>query len=241
MIEINFCHKFRAESLKMARKKLPTLSKFDDRGKKQKPIEEKMSLNLLAAYGSDEDASGDEEDFFSKPAVKEEEDKEEKEADTEQKAECSKEAEPSKSFFFSGEDRNEPCSSDSEEEGQGNQPNKTTRKRKSQSAVNLPTDFKSSIFDNDYSREERLNVQMLSQHVELCDKPSVNHRRSKQTCRAYLKGKCRFGDKCRFSHPKHDRNDVDVNAVSTTAKPQMYDDSNSEVTKIFQSKRFKAS
>lgn len=114
----------------------------------------------------------------------------------------------------------------------------------------------SSIFDNDYAREERMNARMLSQHVGLSEKPAEKEKKkSKFTCklvefcesfiilpffRNYLKGKCRFGDKCRFSHPVHNRSSEAVSKVTISSDAKFYTSETPEA-QIFHSKKFKSS
>uniref|UniRef100_A0A8R1E1P1 C3H1-type domain-containing protein n=1 Tax=Caenorhabditis japonica TaxID=281687 RepID=A0A8R1E1P1_CAEJA len=198
-------------------------------------------MTSLVAYGSDSDQSGgggEEEDFFGKTAPQEEEYKGEAPGTLEESNDNKTEKPAPFSFFFSAGD-NAEGSSDSDEEGGSAAPRK--KWKPGESVTKLDGEFSSAIFDNDYAREERMNAQMLSRHVDLSDKPSERERKkSKFTCKNYLKGKCRYGDKCRFSHPVHNRSSDAVDEVSISSEAKFY---TSEVpeAQIFHSKKFKSS
>uniref|UniRef100_A0A1I7T290 C3H1-type domain-containing protein n=1 Tax=Caenorhabditis tropicalis TaxID=1561998 RepID=A0A1I7T290_9PELO len=193
-------------------------------------------MTSLVAYGSDSDPESGDEDFFGKSAPEEKEAEEKTEKDEEEKDDQKPVA---SSFFFSGDDAVEGASSDSdEEEGDAPAPKK---RRPGESVTELDKEFTSSIFDNDYAREERMNANMLSRHVDLSEKPSEKERkRSKFTCKNYLKGKCRFGDKCRFSHPVHNRSSEVVNDVTISSEAKFYTNETPEA-QVFHSKKFKSS
>ncbi|CAI2354172.1 unnamed protein product [Caenorhabditis sp. 36 PRJEB53466] len=207
-------------------------------------------MTSLVAYGSDsEQSGGEDDDFFGKTAPKQaEEDVEEKSSKTEENIEktdatgeqSKKEGTPTvSSFFFSGDDVGEGSSDSDEEEGERAAPKK--KWKAGESATELDREFTSAIFDNDYAREERTNAQMLSRHVGLSEKPTEKERKkSKFTCKNYLKGKCRFGDKCRFSHPVHNRSSEAVDQVTISSEAKFYTSETPEA-QIFHSKKFKSS
>ncbi|CAB3397495.1 unnamed protein product [Caenorhabditis bovis] len=128
-----------------------------------------------------------------------------------------------------------------EDEEETDEANRFIRKRKANDLVTeLGTYFESSIFDNSYSREERFQMKTLSQHVDLSEKPAVDQKKAMSTCRAYLKGRCRFGDKCRFSHPVHDRSKSGSSSEAIiSSNPTLYTES--QEAQIFHSKKFKSS
>ncbi|CAP28467.1 Protein CBG08548 [Caenorhabditis briggsae] len=197
-------------------------------------------MTSLVAYGSDsEQSGGEEEDFFGKPAVEEKE-QEETVENTKRETEPNQEENPttSSSFFFS-EGAEEGSSDSDDDEGEQAAPKK--KRRPGESVTELDKEFTSSIFDNDYAREERMNTNMLSRHVNLSEKPAEKERKkSKFTCKNYLKGKCRFGDKCRFSHPVHNRSSEAVNDVTISSEAKFYTTETPEA-QVFHSKKFKSS
>ncbi|CAA98962.1 C3H1-type domain-containing protein [Caenorhabditis elegans] len=197
-------------------------------------------MTSLVAYGSD--SEGEDDDFFGKPTTEKEETtknaEKEKEEESEKIAE-SDEKPTISSFFFSGDDDKAGSSDSDDSEGESVGPKK--KRRSGESVTELDKEFTSSIFDNDYAREERMNARMLSRHVDLSDKPSEKERKkSKFTCKNYLKGKCRFGDKCRFSHPVHNRSSDAVNEVSISSEAKFYTTETPEA-QVFHSKKFKSS
>ncbi|KAF1751812.1 hypothetical protein GCK72_018366 [Caenorhabditis remanei] len=195
-------------------------------------------MTSLVAYGSDSEQSGEEEDFFGKPTAEgEEETKEIDEKEEKTEAEDKQDEKPLlSSFFFSGEGAEGSSDSEDDEE---TAPKK--KRRHGESVTELDKEFTSSIFDNDYAREERMNASMLSRHVDLSEKPTEKERKkSKFTCKNYLKGKCRFGDKCRFSHPVHNRSSEAVSEVTISSEAKFYTTETPEA-QVFHSKKFKSS
>lgn len=56
-----------------------------------------------------------------------------------------------------------------------------------------------SIFYNPFKAEEKRKLDVLEKHVQLTKSvPSSNNK--KRICFKFQKGKCRFGDNCRFAH-----------------------------------------
>ena len=60
----------------------------------------------------------------------------------------------------------------------------------------------SSVFYNPFLAEEKKKLSVLEKHVQLSTikEPSAKSRTRSKTCFKFLKGKCRYGDKCKFSH-----------------------------------------
>lgn len=62
----------------------------------------------------------------------------------------------------------------------------------------------SSVFYNPYLAEEQQKISALEQHVVLSQNTSENVSQDKgekqNICWKFRKGKCRFGDRCKFSH-----------------------------------------
>lgn len=59
----------------------------------------------------------------------------------------------------------------------------------------------SSVFFNPFLAEEKKKLSVLEKHVQLSEsKPAEENNRKKQICFKFQKGRCRLGDKCRFSH-----------------------------------------
>lgn len=199
-------------------------------------------MTSLVAYGSDsEQSGGEEDDFFGNPIAEDEDDAKEvyEKGEEETKTE-NKQYEKSSvsSFFFSGDGAEGSSDSDGDEGGEAASKKK---RRPEESVTELDKGFTSSIFDNDYAREERMNASMLSRHVDLSEKPTEKERKkSKFTCKNYLKGKCRFGDKCRFSHPVHNRSSEAVSEVTISSEAKFYTTETPEA-QVFHSKKFKSS
>ncbi|EGT37225.1 hypothetical protein CAEBREN_31967 [Caenorhabditis brenneri] len=196
-------------------------------------------MTSLVAYGSDSEQSGGEDDDFFGKSAPEETEKAEEVPEKKETEEIHDEKPSVSSFFFSGEGADEGESSDSDDEGGESAPKK--KRRPGESVTQLDKGFTSSIFDNDYAREERMNTNMLSRHVEMTEKPTEKERKkSKYTCKNYLKGKCRFGDKCRFSHPVHNRSSEAVSEVTISSEAKFYTSETPEA-QVFHSKKFKSS
>ncbi|XP_002733775.1 uncharacterized protein LOC100367008 [Saccoglossus kowalevskii] len=58
----------------------------------------------------------------------------------------------------------------------------------------------SSVFANPFKDKEDAKASILEQHVKMSTVVEKNEAKNKKTCYKFLKGKCRFGDKCKFSH-----------------------------------------
>lgn len=100
-----------------------------------------------------------------------------------------------------------------------------------------------SVFVNEQMREESLHNAMLSRHVALSEKESIIRNKKagicrfpffsrNNCCRAFKRGNCRRGDKCRFSHylgPPKEGSDA-VTAV-LTGDAEYYTDPNDVFTK----------
>lgn len=74
------------------------------------------------------------------------------------------------------------------------------------SAILEPTDSsssrtfqESSVFYNPFKAEEKKKLDLLEKHVQLSN-VTTPPKRNKRICYKFQKGKCRFGDKCRFAH-----------------------------------------
>ena len=57
----------------------------------------------------------------------------------------------------------------------------------------------SSVFYNPFKAEEKKKLDLLEKHVQLSS-ATPPPKRNKRICYKFQKGKCRFGDKCRFAH-----------------------------------------
>ncbi|KXJ27780.1 zinc finger CCCH domain-containing protein 15 [Exaiptasia diaphana] len=73
----------------------------------------------------------------------------------------------------------------------------------------------SSVFYNPFKAEEKKKLDLLEKHVHLSSL-TPPPKRNKGICYKFQKGKCRFGDKCRFAH--------NVSLRSTEKKQVNYDD-----------------
>ena len=62
----------------------------------------------------------------------------------------------------------------------------------------------SSVFYNPYLAEEKKKISALEQHVHLTksasEQDSQRKEKKKNICWKFQKGKCKFGDRCKFSH-----------------------------------------
>ncbi|XP_031549818.1 uncharacterized protein LOC116287292 [Actinia tenebrosa] len=58
---------------------------------------------------------------------------------------------------------------------------------------------RSSIFYNPFKAEEKRKLDVLEKHVHLT-KSVPSSKNNKRICYKFQKGKCRFGDNCRFAH-----------------------------------------
>ncbi|XP_029212597.2 uncharacterized protein LOC114976326 [Acropora millepora] len=67
--------------------------------------------------------------------------------------------------------------------------------------LNQRTQQTSSIFFNPYLAAEKQKLCALEKHVQLSEtKTEEGNKRNKQVCFKFQKGRCRQGDKCKFSH-----------------------------------------
>ena len=67
--------------------------------------------------------------------------------------------------------------------------------------LNQRTQQTSSIFFNPYLAAEKQKLCALEKHVQLSEtKTEEGNKRNKQVCFKFQKGRCRHGDKCKFSH-----------------------------------------
>jgi len=67
--------------------------------------------------------------------------------------------------------------------------------------LNQRTYQTSSVFFNPFLAEEKKKLSVLEKHVQLTEsKPEEDNKRKKQICFKFQKGRCRLGDKCKFSH-----------------------------------------
>ena len=113
-----------------------------------------------------------------------------------------------------GETRLEGCSTNS-----GGNINTDNESKESQLPLPLPTlDLKtdstpsakelnqrtyqtSSVFFNPFLAEEKKKLSVLEKHVQLSEgKSEEDKHKSKKICFKFQKGRCRLGDRCKFSH-----------------------------------------
>lgn len=67
--------------------------------------------------------------------------------------------------------------------------------------LNQRTYQTSSVFFNPFLAEEKKKLSVLEKHVQLSEsKTEEDNKRKKQICFKFQKGRCRLGDKCKFSH-----------------------------------------
>ncbi|CAJ0582339.1 unnamed protein product, partial [Mesorhabditis spiculigera] len=196
-----------------------------------------MALNLLGDYSSgDSEADDKDEDFtffHEKSPSPDDMQNLKDEADVDFKPSTNLSA----AFFGGASDE----SDDDPEEEDG--PNKSEQAKKNKdtkvagqvpgtSTPSVPsfdprknTDLECSVFMNEATKEEFLNKRILSQHVKLTDiKVQDDNRKKMGPCRAFKRGDCRRGDKCRFWHPAPgERRDVEPEeGAITTSAPNLY-------------------
>lgn len=58
----------------------------------------------------------------------------------------------------------------------------------------------SSVFYNPFKAEEKKKLDVLEKHVQLSNAPPPSKKTNTRICYKFQRGKCRFGDKCRFAH-----------------------------------------
>ena len=59
----------------------------------------------------------------------------------------------------------------------------------------------SSVFFNPFLAEEKKKLSVLEKHVQLSEgKSEKDEQKSKKICFKFQKGRCRLGDRCKFSH-----------------------------------------
>ncbi|XP_022790641.1 uncharacterized protein LOC111330108 isoform X1 [Stylophora pistillata] len=59
----------------------------------------------------------------------------------------------------------------------------------------------SSVFFNPFLAEEKKRLSVLEKHVQLSEgKSEKDEQKSKKICFKFQKGRCRMGDRCKFSH-----------------------------------------
>lgn len=58
----------------------------------------------------------------------------------------------------------------------------------------------SSVFYNPFKAEEKKKLDVLEKHVQLSNTAPFQMKNNKRVCYKFQKGKCRYGDKCRFAH-----------------------------------------
>ncbi|KAL6742074.1 hypothetical protein Aduo_015272 [Ancylostoma duodenale] len=176
-----------------------------------------MALNLICSYDSDEDSD-------SQP----------KEPLGSSDAEPSPPTEKGKSFFFGGD---EGSSSDDEEDDQlkrSKHPQKNpltgaTRRLPSAGSVLKGNHVGSSVFSSEREQEDLAQQLTLSQHVPLTEKVEA---RKKPVCRAFRRGECKRGNRCRFAHPVAPQTPKDAAIVAGAPKMYSADDVFAKKAKI---------
>ncbi|CAJ0592023.1 unnamed protein product [Cylicocyclus nassatus] len=168
-----------------------------------------MALNLISSYDSDDDTDS----IGSEPVDK-------STTDT-VKPEEALSSEKKSSFFFGGE---ESGSSDDDGDNQSKnisepseKPNSGTRRLPSAMSVLKGKHAGSSVFSSEREQEDLAQQFTLSQHVPLTEKVET---KKKPVCRAFQRGECRRGNKCRFAHPTAPQ--VPRDAATMADAPRMY-------------------
>ncbi|XGW03766.1 hypothetical protein V3C99_015154 [Haemonchus contortus] len=170
-----------------------------------------MALNLISSYASDSD-SNDDDNNISKSGDSTHG------SDIEVPQTSDKLI---KSCLFGGEEDN-----DSDDDSEGPSKSDNFKSESSSGAVRrLPSaglvlkgkHVGSSVFSSERERENLAHVLTLSQHVPLTEKVE---KEKKPLCRAFARGQCKRGAKCRYAHPITPVSPQD--AVTIDAGPRMY-------------------
>ncbi|PIO61071.1 hypothetical protein TELCIR_17417 [Teladorsagia circumcincta] len=168
-----------------------------------------MALNLISSYDSDDSSGASDRDESVHAS----------DVEIPQSSEKPKNS----SFFFGGDDGSD---SDGNSEGSSKNtdavnPNPTSgavRRLPSAGSVLKGKHVGSSVFSSEREREDLAHVLTLSQHVPLTEKVET---KKKPLCRAFARGQCKRGAKCRYAHPITPVAPQD--AVTIDAGPRMYD------------------
>ncbi|KAK6754914.1 hypothetical protein RB195_013721 [Necator americanus] len=168
-----------------------------------------MALNLISSYDSDSDSvsSGDEKPPDAEHVLEDEA------SQSAGKQKCS--------FFFGGE---EGSSTDEEKDQlaetqplERNECGSSSRLLPSAGSVLKGKYVGSSVFSSEREQEDLVQQFTLSQHVPLTEKVET---KKKPLCRAFQRGECRRGNKCRFAHPTAPQTPKD--AATLAGAPKMY-------------------
>ncbi|KAJ1373960.1 hypothetical protein KIN20_036522 [Parelaphostrongylus tenuis] len=182
-----------------------------------------MALNLISAYGSDV-GSSDGSDFDGSCGDSPPDDETGHTLDDDDSPRDVEEEVTLKSSYLFGGDEGTSSDDEEEEVDQTKDVKAGATKATTGSAQRLPsassilkgTHVSSSVFSSEREREDHAQVLTLSQHVPLTEKAE----KKKPLCRAFARGKCRRGDRCRFAHPVVSVAPKDA-AIITDA-PRMY-------------------
>ena len=80
-----------------------------------------------------------------------------------------------------------------------------------------------SVFFNPFLAEEKKKLSVLERHVQLSESKPEESNDRKKTCFKFQKGKCRLGDKCKFSHGVAlEKPSVESSQRHTVAVPSLF-------------------
>ncbi|KAK5969304.1 C3H1-type domain-containing protein [Trichostrongylus colubriformis] len=166
-----------------------------------------MALNLISSYGSEDDSDASDVGRSVHDSD----------------VELPQPSEPTKNSFFFGEADGSGSDDDSmgpskNVDNTQNKPSGGVRRLPSAGSVLRGKHVGSSVFSSEREREDLAHVLTLSQHVPLTEKVET---KKKPLCRAFARGECRRGAKCRYAHPITPVAPQD--AVTIDAGPRMYD------------------
>ncbi|KAK6051105.1 hypothetical protein COOONC_11390 [Cooperia oncophora] len=165
-----------------------------------------MALNLISSYDSDGSSSVSDGDGPVRSS----------EVETPQSSEKPKNS----SFFFGGDSSDDDTagSSKNADVAKLTPSSGAVRRLPSAGAVLTGKHVGSSVFSSEREREDLAHALTLSQHVPLTEKVET---KKKPLCRAFARGHCRRGDRCRYAHPV--TQEPVQNPVTIDAAPKMYE------------------
>lgn len=80
-------------------------------------------------------------------------------------------------------------------------------------AASYSDGFQNSVFLTSFQRAEEAKQSILERHVKMTNEVAPDKKKKRQICHNFLKGMCRYGQKCRYNHDVDDKSgDMDDTA-----------------------------